>query len=107
MKLYRLRDHGSLDHLAMEEASPPPVGADEVLVRIRAAALNARDLMIAMGPSPYGPGPGLIPLSAGAGAVLACGASVTGQATGGRVVYHFLPVCRRGPLDPALHANAT
>src|SRR3546814_3006431 len=106
MKLYRLRDHGSLDHLAMEEASPPPVGADEVLVRIRAAALNARDLMIAMGPSPYGPRPGLIPLSDGAGEVIACGASVTGLAPGARVVIPFRPGWIDGPFDPAAIATA-
>lgn len=105
MKLYRLRDHGSFDHLAMEEASPPPIGADEVLVRIRAAALNARDLMIAMGPSPYGPRPGLIPLSDGAGEVIACGASVTGLAPGARVVIPFRPGWIDGPFDPAAIAT--
>src|SRR3546814_16092383 len=85
MKLYRLRDHGSLDHLAMEEASPPPVGSAEVLVRIRAAELNASDLLIAMGTSPYGPRPELITLSDAAGEGIACGAWVPGADQGAGV----------------------
>src|SRR3546814_17072481 len=89
MKLYRLRDHGSLDHLALEEASPPPVGADEVLVSIRAAALNARALVISMGLSHYAIRPGLIPLSDGPGEAIACGESVNGLEPRDRVGIPF------------------
>src|SRR3546814_19139125 len=61
--------------------------------------------MIAMGPSPYGPGPGLIPLSDSAGEVIACGASVTGLAPGARVVIPFRPGWIDGPFDPAAIAT--
>jgi NADPH:quinone reductase-like Zn-dependent oxidoreductase len=105
MKLYRLRDHGSLDNLAVEDAPEPAVAPDEVLVRIRAASLNARDLMMVFGPSPYGPKPGLVPLSDGAGEVVACGSAVTDVAPGARVVIPFRPGWIDGPFDPAAIAT--
>ncbi|HMQ18699.1 MAG TPA: NAD(P)-dependent alcohol dehydrogenase, partial [Sphingopyxis sp.] len=101
MKRWCLRDHGSLDNLEMEDSPAPEPGPGEVVVRIRAAALNARDLMIAIGPSPYGPKPGLVPLSDGAGEVIACGSGVTGVAPGARVVIPFRPGWIDGPHDPA------
>ena len=57
MHVYRLEAIGSLDGLvAREEAAPAP-SAGEVLVRVRASALNFRDLAIILGrsPFPYGP----------------------------------------------------
>jgi len=105
MKCYRLRDHGSLDNLVIEDAPEPALAPDQVRVRIRAAALNARDLMMVFGPSPYGPKPGLIPLSDGAGEVIACGSAVTGIAPRMRVVIPFRPGWIDGPFNPAAIAT--
>ncbi|MEZ5709756.1 MAG: NAD(P)-dependent alcohol dehydrogenase [Blastomonas sp.] len=101
MKLYRLADHGSLDNLVIEDAPSPLPAHGEAIVRIRAASLNARDLMVALGPSPYGPRPGLIPLSDGAGEVVACGPGASGIAPGVRVAIPFRPGWIDGPYDPA------
>lgn len=100
MKVYRLRDHGLLDNLAIEDAPVPEIGSDDVRVRIRAVALNARDLMMIFGPSPYGPRPGIIPGSDAAGEVVACGSAVTDVAIGTRVVIPFRPGWIDGPLEP-------
>ena len=105
MKLYRLAQHGSLDHLTLVGEPAPAPASDEVLVRIRAASLNARDLMVILGPSPYGPRPGLIPLSDGAGEVVAIGSEVTGWAEGDRAVLPFRPGWIDGPLEPQMIAT--
>lgn len=105
MKVYRLRDHGSLDNLAIEDAPVPEIGSHDVLVRIRAVALNARDLMMVFGPSPYGPKPGIIPGSDAAGEVIACGSAVTDVAIGTRVVIPFRPGWIGGPFNPAAIAT--
>jgi alcohol dehydrogenase len=99
MRLYRLRDHGSIDNLVVEEAPEPDIAPDEVRVRIRAVSLNARDLMMVFGPSPYGPRPGIIPVSDGAGEIVAIGSAVTGLAVGTRVVIPFRPGWIEGPLQ--------
>lgn len=100
MKLYRLSAAGSLDNLTLREEAQPTIGPDEVLVRICALSLNARDLMMVFGPQPYGPKTDIIPLSDGAGEVVACGSAVTGIAVGARVVLPFRPGWIDGPYDP-------
>jgi NADPH:quinone reductase-like Zn-dependent oxidoreductase len=53
MHVYRLETIGSFDGLvAREEATPVP-SAGEVLVRVKASALNFRDLAILLGKSPF------------------------------------------------------
>lgn len=79
----------------------------EVLVRLRAAALNFRDLAIAggkyrMGPTP----PGLVPLSDGAGEVAAVGAGVTRWREGDRVMGAFMQDWVAGEMTPAHGASA-
>src|SRR6266850_1465376 len=67
MHIYRLETIGSLDGLvAREEASPIP-SAGEVLVRVKASALNFRDLAILLGKSPFPVRPGVVPMSDAAG----------------------------------------
>lgn len=101
VRAWRLRDHGSIDNLERVEAPPPEPGPGEVAVRIRAASLNPRDLMVILGPSPYGARPGLIPLSDGAGEVARVGKGVVRVRPGDRVALAFRPGWIDGPLDPA------
>ena len=73
MRAYELRATG-LENLIRTERPPARPGAGEVLVRVRAASLNYRDLLIASGR--YGrvaPRFPLIPLSDGAGEVVELG----------------------------------
>ncbi len=76
--------------LALREVTAPTPAADEVAVRVRATSLNRRDLMMAAGN--YGRGgtqPNSVPLSDGAGEVIAVGANVTRFKVGDRVAGIF------------------
>ncbi|MDG9702555.1 type I polyketide synthase [Streptomyces sp. DH37] len=85
----RLRDPGLGHRLAWVPAEPPTAGRGEVVVRVRAAALNYRDVMLAAGllppgaepPVPGGPALGL----ECAGDVVAVGPGVVEPAPGDRV----------------------
>lgn len=90
MKSYHLVAFNGLDGLQMVDRPDPVVGPRDVLVRVMANSLNFRDLAIATGI--YGgpqPKPGVIPVSDGAGVIVALGADVTGYAPGDRVVGIF------------------
>jgi NADPH:quinone reductase-like Zn-dependent oxidoreductase len=51
MKLYRLQQFSGPAGLQMLESPIPEPGPREVLVRVRASSVNARDLMVAAGPA--------------------------------------------------------
>lgn len=78
----------------------PRAGRGEVLVRLRAAALNYLDVAVAAGhfPAPVWP---LVPVADGAGEVVALGDDVTGFAPGDRVVPHFMPAWQDGAIGAA------
>jgi NADPH:quinone reductase-like Zn-dependent oxidoreductase len=85
MKAFEIRELG-IDKLALVEQETPTVRPDEVLVRIRAASLNYRDVMVAAGD--YNPRMKLpaIPLSDGAGEIVEIGGEVTEWKLGDRVM---------------------
>ena len=72
------------------ELPDPRAGRGEVVVRLRAAALNFVDVAIASGHFP-GAGFPMIPVADGAGEIAALGEGVSGLALGDRVGPHFLP----------------
>lgn len=91
------------DALKLIERPEPRLRAYQVLVRIRAAALNYRDLAIVMGR--YFQGPVLrdmVPLSDGAGEVVAVGEGVTKWQIGDRVCATFFQI----PPDGSPFASA-
>lgn len=79
-----------LDHLQPEErADPGPPGRGQVLVRMRAASLNYRDLLMVTGLyNPKQPLP-LVPCSDGCGEVVAVGPGVEHVEPGDRVITTF------------------
>jgi NADPH:quinone reductase-like Zn-dependent oxidoreductase len=77
----------------------PEPGTGQVLVRMRAASLNFIDVAVATGNYPAERFP-LIPVSDGAGEVVAIGPEVEGFALGQRVIPHFKPTWVGGPVDP-------
>jgi len=93
----------SLDHLALVERPAPRQGPGQVLLRMKAASLNYRDLFVAR--RGYGPGTGelpLVPVSDGVGEVLEVGTGVTRVAPGDRVCPDFFQPDGRplgGPHD--------
>lgn len=76
--------------LLLEDVAMPEPGPGEIRVRVQAASLNARDLMILAGPFGRLPGRAVVPGSDMAGRVDKVGPGVEGRAVGDRVVdLHF------------------
>lgn len=89
MKFYEIQGGFGLDHLKLAERPDPTPGAGQVLLRMRAASLNYRDLMMVAGS--YNPKQRLplIPCSDGVGEVVAVGDGVTRLTVGDRVATLF------------------
>lgn len=84
--------------LALEEVPIPHVGTNDVLVRIHAVSLNRRDWnMLNREVDPENSLAGTIPLSDGAGEVIAIGESVTRFRVGDRVAGIFFEGWIEGP----------
>jgi NADPH:quinone reductase-like Zn-dependent oxidoreductase len=100
MKAYELTPGGGLASLVMVERPSPALGPLDVRVRIRAASLNYRVLLVAgiktMGPAGPAAARRIIPLSDAAGEVVAAGAEVRQLAVGDRVAASFFPGWRGG-----------
>ncbi len=100
MRAWELRGDG-FETLALVERQRPRPEAGEVLVGVRAASLNYRDILVAGGKYARG-GPAkrpLVPLSDGAGEVLEVGAGVAGVRAGDRVAGAFFGRWIDGPID--------
>lgn len=91
MQVYRLAPGAHLDGLTRSEEAPRALGPGEVRVRVRAVALNYRDLMIARGSYPLGSDRPLIPCSDGAGEIIECAPGAGRFSVGDRVVSSFFP----------------
>jgi threonine dehydrogenase-like Zn-dependent dehydrogenase len=93
----------SLTAFHRTELPDPKAGPGEVLVRLRAAALNFVDVAIATGKFP-GPTFPMVPVADGAGEVAALGVGVDdmalGLAAGNRVIPHFMPNWQGGAITP-------
>lgn len=89
MKAFEIQNTFGLDSLTLTEQSEPSPGSGQVLIKLRAASLNYRDLVTVKGLyNPKQPLP-LIPLSDGVGEVIAVGENVTRVKTGDRVAGTF------------------
>lgn len=76
--------------LQLREGAPIRApGAGELVVRVRATSLNRRDIMVMRGFYPVGPRETLVPLSDGAGEVVAVGAGTRRFKVGDRVAAIF------------------
>ena len=102
MRLYRLPQTTGIDDLTRGEAATPRPGRGQVLVRMRAASLNFRDLAVATGKYMMSRlPPDLVPLSDGAGEVVELGEDVTRVAVGDRVCGVFMQSWTGGEMEPA------
>ena len=92
--------------LRLAERDEPLAGPGEVLVRVIAAGLNYRDLMVLRGQYGTGLPPSRVPLSDGVGEVIGLGEGVAGLATGDRVIApHFLTWLDDSAYSPAVFAH--
>src|SRR5580700_5149189 len=105
MRVWSLTAAG-FEHLVAEERPEPMAGPGEIVVRIRAASLNYRDLMVATGRYTRGAKYPLVPLSDGAGEVASVGSGVTALRAGDRVATSFFSGWIDGAQTPERSATA-
>jgi NADPH:quinone reductase-like Zn-dependent oxidoreductase len=99
MKSYHLTYGGGIDSLILREHEIPKPGPSEVLVRVRATSLNARELMILRGDYPLPVKPDVVAVSDGAGEVVGIGEGVTRLKVGDRVAASLFPLWADGPFS--------
>ncbi len=97
MRAWQIEGGFGIDNLKLVERPEPEPGPGEVLLSMRAASLNFRDLMMVRGHyDPRQPLP-LIPCSDGVGEVVAVGDGVERVAVGDRVATCFTQTWTGGP----------
>jgi NADPH:quinone reductase-like Zn-dependent oxidoreductase len=97
MKAYHLKSHAGAGRLVRTEIIKPEPARGEVRIRVEAASLNYRDLLI-LDRAGEGGFDGRIPLSDGAGVVDAVGSDVTQWRPGDRVAASFFRDWISGPF---------
>ncbi|MFI6318539.1 NAD(P)-dependent alcohol dehydrogenase [Nonomuraea sp. NPDC050556] len=98
MRSYRLNG----DTLSLADSPEPEATGSQIVVRVHAAALNKRDTLILDGVYPLPHRDGLIPISDGAGEVVAVGPKATRFKVGDRVMGSYWPRWHDGRLRPEL-----
>jgi NADPH:quinone reductase-like Zn-dependent oxidoreductase len=106
MKTYEIQKYGGPEGLELVDRSPPRPGDGEVVVRIRAASLNYRDLIVIRGQYERNPQTGRVPLSDGAGEVISVGSGVTRFKIGDRVAGCFCQGWPSGRFLAEMHRTA-
>ena len=92
--------------LQLVDAPVRQPGANEVLVKVHAASLNRRDIFLVQGNYNVGPRKTVVPLSDGAGEVVAIGSGVGRFRVGDRVAGIFFQGWIRGRPTPAVLGTA-
>lgn len=101
MQVFEIRGGFGFDALIPAERPQPEPGPHQALVKLHAASLNYRDLMVVKGQyNPKMPLP-RIPLSDGAGEVVAVGSAVKRVKAGDRVAAAFMQTWHDGDLSDA------
>src|SRR5436309_7190608 len=105
MKTFEIEEFG-IDKLTLTDRAIPEPGSGHVLVRMKAASLNFRDLMVVKGlynPNLKRP---MVPLSDGVGVVEAIGSEVTRFKKGDRVSGIFMQKWIEGPMNREKFSSA-
>jgi NADPH:quinone reductase-like Zn-dependent oxidoreductase len=100
MKSYHLVPGQGLSGLTVREHDEPEPGHGQVVVRMRASGLGARDLLVLADNYPLPITPGVVPGCEGAGDVVAVGGGVTRVKPGDRVAATVFPRWLDGPFRP-------
>ena len=107
MRVFQIEGDWGMDHLRLAERPDPTPGAGQVLLGMRMASLNARDLIVPL--RGYGRATGelpLIPVSDGVAEVLAIGDGVTRVSVGDRVCPTYFQSWSGGAPDKASFSSA-
>jgi len=105
MRVWEIQDSYGLDHLRMAERPKASPARGEVVIAMKAASLNYRDLLTVKGMGGNFPLP-LIPFSDGAGEVVESGEGVTRVKRGDRVCPSFFQSWIDGPVADYSRASA-
>lgn len=106
MRSYRFAKLESVDDLTLADDRMPEPQRGEVLVRVKAVALNYRDLSAVLGNYVWAVKQGLIPCSDASGEVVAVGEGVTAFRPGDRVISTFHPRWFGGRLPSTAGADS-
>jgi NADPH:quinone reductase-like Zn-dependent oxidoreductase len=99
MRCYEFSDAISLQSLHLVERPDPTPRANEIVIRMHAAAFNFRDVAMLRGNYHVGVSPPLIPLSDGAGEVIQTGRAAKRFRVGDLVCPAYLPDWHSGPIE--------
>ena len=105
MRAYRFDAHNSIDDLQLKEEADPTPQRGELLLRVRAVALNFRDVAMVTGSGKRPAKTGLVPTSDGAAEVIAVGEGVDAFRTGDRVIGAYHPRWFGGPMPANVTAH--
>ncbi len=98
MKAYEVQSNAGIDALTLVDRPEPQLNCGQVLIRVKATSVNYRDLLVAEGAYGSGVKYPLIPMSDGAGEVVAVGEGVTRVKVGDRVAGIFFQEWIAGSL---------
>jgi len=98
MRSYHLDSGAGLAGLTVREQEEPVPGAGQVLIAVRAVSLSFRELLVLRGDYVLPVKPDVVPVSDGAGEVVAVGPGVTGARVGDRVTAALFPSWQDGPF---------
>ncbi len=104
MRAFQIGTQQGIGSLSLIERTAPTPGAGEVVVEMRAAALNHRDLDILSGRYGGRKPAERVPVGDGAGVVVDIGPGVTAVQTGERVTAPHFTLWTDGDYDPAIFA---
>src|SRR5215471_16371344 len=99
MKSWHAESGGGIEGLVCKEHEQAAPGAREVLVKVRANSLNARELSVLRGTYPLPVKPDVVMCADGAGEVVELGPGVTRVAIGDRVAAAMFPRWLGGRVD--------
>jgi NADPH:quinone reductase-like Zn-dependent oxidoreductase len=105
MKVYQIHTYGGPEGLKLSEVPDVVPNDNDVIVQMRAVSLNYRDLVVIAGRYDRTPQPGRIPLSDGAGEVVAIGSAVKKFKVGDRVAGCFLQGWSSGRFKMEMHRD--
>ncbi|NET51677.1 MAG: NAD(P)-dependent alcohol dehydrogenase [Merismopedia sp. SIO2A8] len=106
MKTIAIASKFGIDALVVNPCPEPTVGSGQILVKVKAVALNYRDLLVVKGEYSRNLPLPLIPGSDGVGEVVAVGEGVSQAQVGDRVAGTFMSQWVDGPLTKAATQSA-